>query len=59
MIDYFTLVLTHGLMALALWRLMFRAELDAEPAAEAASRRPSTQARSVDAEATGEGQPRA
>jgi hypothetical protein len=33
MIDYFALALTHGLIALALWRMLQRAELDAEPAA--------------------------
>ncbi|MEO6153708.1 MAG: hypothetical protein ABIT09_12265 [Croceibacterium sp.] len=32
LIDLFTLALTHGLMALALFRLMFRAELDSEDA---------------------------
>ena len=32
MIDLFTLALTHGLIVLALWRLMFRPELDAEDA---------------------------
>ena len=31
MIDYFTLALTHGLMALALWRMLFREDLDSEP----------------------------
>ena len=30
MIDYFTLALTHGLIALALWRMLFRPDLDAE-----------------------------
>lgn len=30
MIDYFTLALTHGLMALALWRLLARADLDSD-----------------------------
>jgi hypothetical protein len=30
MIDYFTLALTHGLMALALWRLLSRADLDSD-----------------------------
>lgn len=30
MIDYFSLALTHGLIFLALWRLAFRPELDAE-----------------------------
>ena len=32
MIDLFTLALTHGLIVLALWRLLFRPELDAEEA---------------------------
>lgn len=31
MIDYFALALTHGLIALALWRMLQRSELDAEP----------------------------
>ena len=34
MVDLFTLALTHGLMAIALWRLLFRPELDTEDAAE-------------------------
>ena len=32
MIDLFTLALTHGLIVLALWRLLFRPELDVEDA---------------------------
>lgn len=32
MIDYFTLALTHGLIALALWRMLFRPDLDADGA---------------------------
>lgn len=32
MIDYLTLALTHGLIALALWRLLFRPELDQDGA---------------------------
>lgn len=32
MIDYFTLALTHGLIAVALWRLLFRQELDQDGA---------------------------
>ena len=39
MIDLFTLALTHGLIVLALWRLMFRPELDVEDA-PAVPRRP-------------------
>ena len=33
MIDYFSLALTHGLIVVALWRLLQRSELDAEPVA--------------------------
>jgi hypothetical protein len=33
MIDYFALVVTHGLMLLAAWRLFFRADLDDDGAA--------------------------
>lgn len=35
LVDYFSLALTHGLMAIALWRLLARSELDVEHAAEA------------------------
>ena len=31
MIDNFSLAVSHGLMLLAAWRLIFRRELDAEP----------------------------
>ena len=34
MIDLFTLALTHSLIVLALWRLLFRPELDVEDAPE-------------------------
>ena len=37
MIDLFTLALTHGLIVLALWRLLQRDELDSE---DAAARKP-------------------
>ena len=40
MIDYFTLALTHGLMALALWRLAFRDELDTEGPGGPQARKP-------------------
>lgn len=30
MVDNFAIALTHGLIALALWRLLHRADLDAE-----------------------------
>lgn len=30
MIDYFSIALTHGLILLACWRLLFRGDLDEE-----------------------------
>lgn len=30
LVDIFTLALTHGLLAVAVWRLLFRPELDGE-----------------------------
>lgn len=30
MVDHFAIALTHGLMALALWRLLYRDDLDRE-----------------------------
>jgi len=30
-IDNFSLALTHGLLLLVAWRLLFRADLDSEP----------------------------
>ena len=35
MVDYFAIALTHGLMALAVWRLMARDDLDSDAAAGA------------------------
>jgi hypothetical protein len=32
MVDYFALALSHGLLALAVWRLMLRPDLDSDPA---------------------------
>lgn len=32
MVDYFAIALTHGLMALAVWRLMARDDLDSDAA---------------------------
>jgi hypothetical protein len=32
MIDSFSLALTHGLLLLVAWRLLFRADLDEDPA---------------------------
>jgi hypothetical protein len=37
LIDYFTLALTHGLIGVALWRLIFRPELDGDAATPAKS----------------------
>lgn len=31
MVDYFALALTHGLLALAGWRLLWRDDLDRDP----------------------------
>ena len=39
MIDYFALALTHGLLALACWRILLRGQLDVETA-EAPSAEP-------------------
>ena len=33
MIDFFALALSHGLLALACWRILLRGDLDAESAA--------------------------
>ena len=38
--DLFTLALTHGLIALALWRMLFRADLDLDEGEPRAARRP-------------------
>jgi hypothetical protein len=51
LIDYLTLLLTHSLIALALWRLLFRPELDADDA----HARPPRRAWHKDEEAAGEG----
>lgn len=32
MIDYFAIALTHGLILVAMWRILFRPELDDEEA---------------------------
>ena len=40
MIDLLTLALTHGLMALALWRLLFRRDLDQDGAERPDQRQP-------------------
>ena len=40
MIDLFTLVLTHGLIALALWRMLFRPDLDDDHAEAQEPRKP-------------------
>ena len=33
MVDYFALALSHGLLLLAAWHLLWRADLDEDPAA--------------------------
>lgn len=38
MIDLFALALTHGLMLLAAWRLIFRTDLDRDEAADTAEK---------------------
>jgi len=40
MVDYLTLALTHGLMALALWRMLFRRDLDQDGAQAVTPRQP-------------------
>lgn len=45
LIDLFTLALTHGLIALALWRMLFRPDLDADDAEARAPQRPWRKAR--------------
>jgi hypothetical protein len=45
MIDYLTLALTHGLMALALWRLLFRPDLDVDLDVGASGNGPAPRAR--------------
>ena len=42
MVDYFAIVVTHGVMALALWRLVQRDDLDRE-GGDDAPRRPRRQ----------------
>jgi hypothetical protein len=39
LIDLFTLALTHGLIALALWRMLFRDDLDLDPGAASGARK--------------------
>jgi hypothetical protein len=40
MVDYFAIALTHGLIALAVWRLMNRDDLDSDTAEAAKPARP-------------------
>ncbi|MEY4951600.1 MAG: hypothetical protein RL299_24 [Pseudomonadota bacterium] len=40
MIDYFSLALTHGLLALACWQLLQRQDLDSEAGADAEQDQP-------------------
>lgn len=40
LVDILTLALTHGLMAVALWRLLWREDLGQDPDDASVSRRP-------------------
>lgn len=40
MVDYFALALSHGLLILAIWHLLWRADLDADPAEPEAEQAP-------------------
>jgi hypothetical protein len=40
LIDYLTLALTHGLLAVALWRLLWRDDLDRDRGTAPIQRRP-------------------
>ena len=54
MIDILSLALTHGLIALALWRMLFREDLDLDKGEARAPRRPWRKGAPSD---TGEGPP--
>lgn len=38
MVDYFSLLITHGVLILAVWRLLWRDDLDADPPAVEAAK---------------------
>ena len=40
MVDYFTLALSHGLLIIALWRIVQRDDLDRDPEDAPQDRRP-------------------
>lgn len=44
MIDYLSIALTHGLIALTAWRLLSRDDLDRDPVADVAGEPAETQA---------------
>ena len=48
MVDYFSLALTHGLLALAALRLVLRADLDRDPAPAPEGDEPAPPAAPVD-----------
>jgi len=52
MVDILTLALTHGLMAVALWRLLRRDDLDRDPDREPARPRPWLRERKVSGDET-------
>ena len=47
MIDYFALAITHGLLALAAWRLMMRADLEDDPAGDGSDAQPTPEPKPV------------
>ncbi len=55
MIDYFSIALTHALIALAAWRLMARDDLDSETAETAAPQRPWLRAQTPPADERSDG----
>ena len=52
MVEILTLALTHGLMAVALWRLLWRDDLDRDPDGEPARPRPWLRERQVSGDET-------
>jgi len=55
LIDYFSIALTHGLIMVAAWRLLMRADLDVDIAAAAEPEKPWLKNRGNTASDAGEG----
>lgn len=53
MIDYFAIALTHGLLALAAWRLLWRDDLDSEASGDARPAKPWLKGRRTGGEKAG------